>query len=479
MSIAVCGGYYKIDADAHAKLHDWQICDTTKFYQNHKPRFEAVDHDITATIRSISDIVTVGRMPAGSEVTNVYEVRYTATEKLDNDVACYEHAHSSDLDNFDQILEALKEFLKEALSAKSMTGYTAGEITRFKSYAPLQSAIIDARATRASLSGVLKVAGENEKTRFDELIKEREELGWRQTISSGVEVLGGAVVIVVSIASLVGTVGADSPLAIAGIIGGVGMITHGGSDMAEGINNITLANSGNILAVAGNPIKDHVFGGNQTAWNILGVASSVLGVAGSFGASTLAAVGDNTGAAAARIVTVRVTTLIAAGVASVGGNFFGNEVGTKLFGPEAGYYIGLGTGIAAGAIVAGLGAGDIEDNVSELHPGDTGVRTIEFNGKTIIQEDNLFDPNAIDNMGRTNIERMQQGLAPKGIDGKPINLHHLDQTEAGPITEISETSHVQNSGSLHQNTGQELSLIDRNAFATWRRGYWKARASTL
>ena len=118
----------------------------------------------------------------------------------------------------------------------------------------------------------------------------------------------------------------------------------------------------------------------------------------------------------------------------------------------------------------------------ETAPGDEegpSTRTIEFNGKTVYQDDNLFDPNAVDEMGRTNIKRMEQGLAPKGYDGQPVNIHHIDQTNDGPVMEISASEHQTNYGDLHENTGQSFSQINRNEFNRWGRNYWEWRADNF
>jgi len=101
--------------------------------------------------------------------------------------------------------------------------------------------------------------------------------------------------------------------------------------------------------------------------------------------------------------------------------------------------------------------------------------SVEFNGKTVVQDNSLFDPNTVDAKGRTNIQRMQKGLAPVGYDGKSINIHHIDQTNNSPLTEISQTNHQQSG--LHPNTGQFPSQIDRNAFNQWRTEYWQWRAN--
>lgn len=72
---------------------------------------------------------------------------------------------------------------------------------------------------------------------------------------------------------------------------------------------------------------------------------------------------------------------------------------------------------------------------------------------------------------------MKKGLAPIGPDGKSINLHHVDQTMEGPVKEMTALYHQQNYSSLHFNTGESQSQIDRDVFDVWRRNYWKQRAN--
>ena len=70
---------------------------------------------------------------------------------------------------------------------------------------------------------------------------------------------------------------------------------------------------------------------------------------------------------------------------------------------------------------------------------------------------------------------MSQGLAPVGQDGKSINLHHVGQCDTCALQEMTKTYHQDNYGSLHTNTGQSPSEIDRQTFNDWRRQYWMQR----
>ena len=108
-----------------------------------------------------------------------------------------------------------------------------------------------------------------------------------------------------------------------------------------------------------------------------------------------------------------------------------------------------------------------------------GRKTVEVNGKTITMDNNTFDPAFVDKQGRTNVQRMEQGLAPIGKDGKSVNIHHIDQTNYGPVIEITATEHQKNYSKLHANRGKLPSQINRNEFNAWRINYWVWRSENL
>jgi len=101
----------------------------------------------------------------------------------------------------------------------------------------------------------------------------------------------------------------------------------------------------------------------------------------------------------------------------------------------------------------------------------------KFQNKTVIMDDSTFDPHLVTDDGRSNIQRMRDGHSPIGYDGRPVNIHHIDQTNTGAVMEIQESIHRSNHSKLHSNTGQSPSLIDRPEFDLWRADYWKSRAT--
>ena len=101
-------------------------------------------------------------------------------------------------------------------------------------------------------------------------------------------------------------------------------------------------------------------------------------------------------------------------------------------------------------------------------------KEVKFLGKVAVKRNFIFDSKAKDALGRTNIDRMKQGLAPIGKDGKPIELHHLKQQNNGKIVELLNTEHKNHSKILHRYT--DKSEINRNEFNKWKKQYWKERA---
>jgi hypothetical protein len=94
----------------------------------------------------------------------------------------------------------------------------------------------------------------------------------------------------------------------------------------------------------------------------------------------------------------------------------------------------------------------------------------------VYQRNGLIDPKRTDALGRSNVDRMKQGLAPIGPDGKPINLHHTTQSPGGPVAEITQTFHQEYREIMHINPNTIPSGINRVDFDAWRRAYWLSRA---
>ena len=106
---------------------------------------------------------------------------------------------------------------------------------------------------------------------------------------------------------------------------------------------------------------------------------------------------------------------------------------------------------------------------------DAGLIEAEIDGRKCLINPNI-DMDQKDAFGRTNKERMEQGLAPLDKNGNPIELHHIGQKNDSPLAELTQEQHrsKENYSILHDT--KKDSEIDRKVFANERENHWKSRA---
>ena len=107
------------------------------------------------------------------------------------------------------------------------------------------------------------------------------------------------------------------------------------------------------------------------------------------------------------------------------------------------------------------------------------THSTEFLGNKIYQRNDLIDLKITNQFGKTNAQLMRSGNAPIGPDGEKINLHHMLQTQDGPIAEVTQTFHRENYSTIHINTNSTPSGINRQEFNAWKRRYWINRVSEM
>jgi hypothetical protein len=101
-----------------------------------------------------------------------------------------------------------------------------------------------------------------------------------------------------------------------------------------------------------------------------------------------------------------------------------------------------------------------------------GLVEAEIGDKKCLINPNI-DMNQLDEKGRTNFERMEQGLAPLGKDGMSMQLHHIGQHKDSPLAQLSDTEHKQNYKILHPSTLPTEVHGKDNKWNTERAQHWK------
>ena len=105
---------------------------------------------------------------------------------------------------------------------------------------------------------------------------------------------------------------------------------------------------------------------------------------------------------------------------------------------------------------------------------DAGLKPEIVNGRSsLIRYD--IDLNYKDEFGRTNLERMRNGISPLDPTGKEYQLHHIGQENNGTLAILTNAEH--DNPFLHG--FKEVSEIDRPGFRSIRKEFWKTMAKIL
>ena len=159
---------------------------------------------------------------------------------------------------------------------------------------------------------------------------------------------------------------------------------------------------------------------------------------------------------------------------------------------SAAFELGKAKVVQAGAKVAAAGAR--LKNLFRRSPAPAASRgtTVgkwtgkDVGGRTAYQRNDILDPEKRSSWqdpttGQwkrgSNVERMGDGLAPVGHDGKPVNLHHVLQAEPGPVAEVPASLHRK---LPHKLRGAGESFRNdpalKQQFEDFRSEYWKQRS---
>ncbi len=105
-----------------------------------------------------------------------------------------------------------------------------------------------------------------------------------------------------------------------------------------------------------------------------------------------------------------------------------------------------------------------------------GLTPQEVNGRECLVRDDI-DWDQKDPYGQTNLERAEQGLAPLDQEGRPYELHHVQQQSEGMLAELTRDEHRAAGIDRVLHDPGKTSEIDRAEFDKTRADHWRARAA--
>lgn len=137
----------------------------------------------------------------------------------------------------------------------------------------------------------------------------------------------------------------------------------------------------------------------------------------------------------------------------------------------------VGFGNTAGSSTSGSG----KIFACVQYEGTVTVGGVERDVSRRVYQRNDIDFDYRDATGRTNLQRMKNGDAPIGSDGRPVQLHHVLQKESGPMAEVREVTHTEYHRTLHGLVDSGGSFRNNKdlerQYANFKKKYWRWRAN--
>ena len=263
------GNYYSIDADIHAQFNYDTFSEAISRVNIEKTNFENEADLFESALDSISDLFAPGK-PDRTVLEQAFADLKTYVTNLQEDVGEHETAYTTEAETVSEMICDIKSIISEYMGKNPSEIYTyqSGNVTLAGNYSDLCSGVQDILTYHQENSARLSECEEYRAEVQTQLDIERAEDEAKAKIINSVVAIGGiAVGCVVTVASG-GTLGpVVATFAVAAI-------SYNGSELYEGVDSYLLASSGDPYTQATNPLRDTIFFGNDTAYNIFGFTAN-------------------------------------------------------------------------------------------------------------------------------------------------------------------------------------------------------------
>ena len=105
-----------------------------------------------------------------------------------------------------------------------------------------------------------------------------------------------------------------------------------------------------------------------------------------------------------------------------------------------------------------------------------GVKSIMLNGESMLIRKGLDITSVVDEMGRTNLKRMQKGIPALDKDGYAYELHHIGQRNDSPLAILTRKEHK--NAALHWNKNTD-NPSGQSGWNSQKKKFWEAIAKMI
>lgn len=275
-------GYYGIESNIYAVM----TASTMKWYfdrsAERQETQESLQKRVNSTLSSIADLVYLSRPSSYTLLSDLESVK-TKNSELAKDIDDYENsACQGDLEELDRLIANVTRVIRTYKEDGHRIGnYKSGDYLQNMAVLDMARSVLESQKYVAENKNRIEEAGRHQNEVYDQMRADYEE-ACRQAAEAradkgGAEMIMGVVAVGVGVVCIFATAGAATPAVVAiGVTAGVGTTAYGMSQISEGAQDVYYGMNGDISTASFNPIRDTVFLGNQTAYDVWGTLNMTV-----------------------------------------------------------------------------------------------------------------------------------------------------------------------------------------------------------
>ena len=253
----------KIDNDIHACFTEETFEDLKEKYKNGYNNMYGPCNSIKAIVGTVNDLVSV-KIPSKSNVDKAFDLCRGDINNTRNDVEGHEKQYLMYLQETRQFIDSIYELIKtyNSFDESAISGYKPGDINNMSAISNVCEKYYKSIEFSTKYESEIIKSADIQKATYDRLCEERKENAKANIIRNVFKYGKVAVFGIMTIATAGGTFGLS-------IACGSTLLTEifCAYDIAENIDEYSLAMIGNTKDVAENDLRDIYFKGDKNAYN--------------------------------------------------------------------------------------------------------------------------------------------------------------------------------------------------------------------
>ena len=282
-------GFTEIDGSDDAHITQESLEEVQKRVEGNMEAFAGEVGSLSDILYSVSDLFA-SALPSTESVSNNYDAIRETTTNLNQSTGSYEASHLGDCANINGMLESVLSIISaQSAGTISVNNYSAGKIANLDAFRTLQESYGASVQYYSDNMQQIADAHENIASKIEAEIAAAEKAAAEERARKGFWDAAAAIgTMAIGAAAIICTGGAATPLVVAA---GVSAVAYGASNLGEAGQDVYYGLKGDAQTKSFNLLRDTVFMGNQTVYDIWGSASTAMSLGFAFaGAGTQAAV---------------------------------------------------------------------------------------------------------------------------------------------------------------------------------------------